>query len=552
MGTILFVFGNINQFKCIMKKLILFIAILFYIPFTIFAGQEKSDQIQCFSRNNSGKLKLDSVVQYSYQRCWGCVQGEWSDFGYFLDSKAEYIYHTNNFLQQTKLYYFNEDSLKSIIYGRADSTFDYHGNLLQYIGYDWNIKENNWKPVLRNDSEYNSENKIILKTDYKVSTIDGSYQFTKKNWIEYSYTEKGLISMEKRWVYNKSKEEWEVDQYYEYKYDNYGNIIFESQLREGDIYTDKYEIKYNNSGSIIQCIHYEWDSDNYIWDFTRNSKQYQYDSNGNLLYSSHLDSTENGIEAISPFEEYLYDINGRLTRSISYNCNNAKDYCSYFMNAYSYVDSIDYTIKYDSTFTREIENGIDWGWEKYFLYSYYYDNDGTLIKYKIDELNLINDYYSLIGEYHHDKDSNSITFTRSIKDEEDGQYIYQEKDEKKFDNNDNILEWIKSGWDEDSAKWIVYNYINYYYSEHDPTDANVQTAHVITVYPNPVSGILYLEGTSYIKDYRFDVFNSEGKFVYSSEVNRTYTIDLHSLVSGIYLYRISSDGKYFTGRFIKK
>jgi hypothetical protein len=62
------------------------------------------------------------------------------------------------------------------------------------------------------------------------------------------------------------------------------------------------------------------------------------------------------------------------------------------------------------------------------------------------------------------------------------------------------------------------------------------------VYPNPSTGIFYIN--SNIEKYNIVVFNIMGKIVYQSSVSSAQSvIDLSGNASGIYIYRILSDGK---------
>lgn len=69
----------------------------------------------------------------------------------------------------------------------------------------------------------------------------------------------------------------------------------------------------------------------------------------------------------------------------------------------------------------------------------------------------------------------------------------------------------------------------------------------ITVFPNPTTGLIYLQGVS--SNSKIDLFSMEGKLI--SSFKQFKNINLSSLKSGIYLLRVSSETKVNTLRIIK-
>jgi hypothetical protein len=64
-----------------------------------------------------------------------------------------------------------------------------------------------------------------------------------------------------------------------------------------------------------------------------------------------------------------------------------------------------------------------------------------------------------------------------------------------------------------------------------------------SIYPNPATEILYVEGEGVA-----EVYNTLGQMVISNEVNGTAQINVSNLESGVYFVRMNGD----TQRFIKK
>ena len=67
--------------------------------------------------------------------------------------------------------------------------------------------------------------------------------------------------------------------------------------------------------------------------------------------------------------------------------------------------------------------------------------------------------------------------------------------------------------------------------------------HNVSVYPNPNSGVFYLNSHASLKNVKVDVFNITGQNVYSTKNNdlNQQRIDLSSQANGVYTIRISSD-----------
>ena len=96
----------------------------------------------------------------------------------------------------------------------------------------------------------------------------------------------------------------------------------------------------------------------------------------------------------------------------------------------------------------------------------------------------------------------------------------------------------------ESYSFYVFNRCSYYSS-----DVEINTLST-KVYPNPASTFLTLE-FNYSLLGSLEIYNMLGKNVYSSEVlGLIHTLDVNSLKSGLYIYKLSTDVGEMTGRFI--
>ncbi len=82
------------------------------------------------------------------------------------------------------------------------------------------------------------------------------------------------------------------------------------------------------------------------------------------------------------------------------------------------------------------------------------------------------------------------------------------------------------------------------------SNPNIQTNDAINIYPNPVSHELNLTA-DFDFDATFNVFNTNGKLIYSSTVQNNAIVDLNSLSTGSYVYQIVSNKVNVVGKLIK-
>lgn len=96
--------------------------------------------------------------------------------------------------------------------------------------------------------------------------------------------------------------------------------------------------------------------------------------------------------------------------------------------------------------------------------------------------------------------------------------------------------------------------------EISPLTATPETLELIgrKPYPNPASQLINipLQGYSIAGNKRISLFTIEGKKILDRKINgecNVIQIDIHSLTSGVYLYRVSTDGKEaIKGKFLKQ
>jgi len=92
-----------------------------------------------------------------------------------------------------------------------------------------------------------------------------------------------------------------------------------------------------------------------------------------------------------------------------------------------------------------------------------------------------------------------------------------------------------------------------YYLANSAENSKINNLELISVYPNPTSGILNLESKNTLfKDTKVEIFNATGSLIKSliiSNVDR-YTLDLSDQSAGIYFINVSSVYTNFTKKFV--
>jgi hypothetical protein len=77
--------------------------------------------------------------------------------------------------------------------------------------------------------------------------------------------------------------------------------------------------------------------------------------------------------------------------------------------------------------------------------------------------------------------------------------------------------------------------------------------HLITIYPNPVSEILYISCENQIEPYTFKIVNLVGQIVKQGTISYPKTeINLVGMMDGYYLVQFQNGQQTVTKKFIKK
>lgn len=84
-----------------------------------------------------------------------------------------------------------------------------------------------------------------------------------------------------------------------------------------------------------------------------------------------------------------------------------------------------------------------------------------------------------------------------------------------------------------------------------PVPVTTPSTKSITVFPNPTSGLLWIDGASEVESGMVEIFTTNGEIIHSSEMNfsEKRAIDMSHFSSGIYGIKITSDNQVYISKF---
>ena len=211
--------------------------------------------------------------------------------------------------------YFRNGSL----YGQYDRTFDDNGNVIKSVwtgmsGFVeiWEIEYNDKREIIKEKREsYNINSDRDHKTIYREYKYDNNHNVIfdfyedsdgETYLSEYSFNDKG-----DEIKFTAKDETGEIyGYYYEYVYDEKGNITTEIQTSfDGEIY-EICETIYDEGGRIVKyTVTYRRDQEMLV-----ETKEYTYDNNGNVIKYVYTSDIETDLVC-----EYYYDDNGNQIKA---------------------------------------------------------------------------------------------------------------------------------------------------------------------------------------------------------------------------------------------
>lgn len=440
------------------------------------------------------------------------------------------------------------------------------------ISYNWNTNNNQWEPGIKYEFYYNDSGKNTI-------AIILSWDATNNVWENYSktlmeYNEYGELTLYAQYTWS---QQWTGSFKNEIDYDENGNMLHEiisawDQNTSQWVLNHKYEYTYNSNNNMLSEFSYNWDLNNNTW-INSYKKIYTYNS-GNLLIltiRSFWDSNNN-TWVYSYKNEYSYDAAGNLILHYEYDWD-------FIGNVWKNSKKDEYTYDSDGHMVTEINLTWDSGcnvWGFTFKTEYVYNTDGKLTTETYYNWDTFSNQWIPDSKTHYayDIDDNLILQTDYNWDTNTNQWVNNEKQNYSYDNNytyDDLLipflysdelymvyfthmltEYVQFSWDAVNNQWSYNSKGVLYYSAHETNGINDIHDSGVKVYPNPATDHINFDLTGIQGTALIELFDMQGRLITSKETSGDTYLPVAKLTNGLYLYRISYNGKIQQGKIIIK
>ena len=317
-----------------------------------------------------------------------------------------------------------------------------------------------------------------------------------------------------------------------------------------------------------------------------------YNTNGQLLrYIEFEKDVFTNTLALSYKSEYEYNTNDKTKTKYSWNADSKS-----WMLRYKTVDTYDTTGKTILAFTS-LWNINSWTDEKKTVYEYDTNANKTVETFYIwwsDKW--LNSSKTI---YNYDVQGNALGETNFSWNSITQTWIESYKNEYLLDNNFNISTEISYSWNTstelweqsskaecfydlntlvsdvfsngilnvfgkhkltsaklysyDGTNWVFDGLASTYFSTHDfQSGTKTVVEDAIKVYPNPASDVITFNVDKSIGQFTIQLIDLQGKIVLNKTSNNNNALSIDKLSKGLYLYKILSDTKIYTGKIIVK
>ncbi len=401
---------------------------------------------------------------------------------------AREILMDDNYLEVEKIYY------------------NYHsgGQLFQMIVNFWDLTNQVWVPIFKEEFQYDDFNNLILESNSQWNSSQGTWNDYYKFRVQYIYNEVGKpFTIEASyWSLFLEQEKWYPSFKEEYTYDSQGRMqamTYSIPSEDAFIYAQKEEYHYTDDGQIFS---------------------------GAIVYNWHSNTWK---------AEY------RVT-NISWHCVESKLMTSFLMwiNNNSNGSQVDWKIMSKST------------WEyhpllqRITLYQEEVQFNNTW-KPSYREVSTFNQHNYLVRY----EEQYNVGFV-SVKWETDYGYSFDGE----FNDQGqpkNLVLTIYDWWEE---KWLNNQEFVFEYNS-TPTTTNPinKVSEFATVFPNPANDIIYITSVYNLEGIHLSIVNIRGQVVKSMSIPQ-YTersvVDISNLTSGFYLVKLQTGNSTQVVKLIKR
>lgn len=368
---------------------------------------------------------------------------------------------------------------------------------------DWDTISNSWKESWKTSTTYNSDGKVTLK-------ISQLWDNTGNTWVnddmeENTYNSNTMLVEDIKSIWNSTTNTW--------VYSQKGVSTWDSTL-------------------LLTRIVFNWDTLSSTWKESRKTECIQYDVNGKLLevidyqWNSSLNQWDNFLRGV-----YTRDANGNSIQSIFYFWIGIWDYNSKTVNDFDINNNLIHSYRY-------IRNSNAWrpSTEKFYVYDAYYQQIEERSYLWNQSLGLMIEHKKITQSY--DALGNRVEYINYDWDSSLSNWYYVNKSENFYDLDNNMIELRYYVWNNQLLTWDdnMWGYLCTLTS----TSQNINDDNILTIYPNPSKGIVYLAPTNSFKT--IWLYSMTGEVILKKEYFTENQLNLESVINGIY-FIVIKDGE---------
>jgi len=402
--------------------------------------------------------------------------------------------------------------LDSIIFNYSDAslskeihTYDSHGNCISSIEYSKASGATIWNNDYKTEKSYDIFGNIIHSISYSWLNTENRWRASVK--YKYIYDGQGLGISKMQYLWNDDIQKWNLVWKEHQKFDLLGNIesVFyynwQSDTKEW-VKNIKYTYTYNAMNLLTSILKYSWINESNTW--VQVGDQYNTYNADNKLTNSVYSIWNENVATKQDKTDYTYDENGNKSLVISY---------TWSVETNQWIEETKNEFTYD-----------DLGNTNQFI-AYNWSSDSTWIIEGKFELLCSNDIMidEVLWPYEEDDIVQIVSMPISFS----------------LQSLDNDV------WVDDSEGVLYYSKFEYdYIDEKDSNDAQI--------FPNPAINIMSVQLPDIYKQAEFQLYDLQGKMIMKREIQNKENINIENLLSGVYIYSISFNGKTERGKLIKE
>jgi hypothetical protein len=442
---------------------------------------------------------------------WNSTNNKWDGYnGYEV-----YSYDRNRKVTCYILKLWETTTSEWVNKSKEESHYNIIGDIDLKYTYRWDITLLNWVLDSKKEINYNSFNKKTTETYYSWNNISKTWSGSLKN--ENIYDEAGKQLFYNYYWWDSSKNSWSKSGKKEYSYSGNTGMYLGYAIDMDSIWSlsDKGEYIYDQYNNIISDAFYNWRADSLYW-IGINKSDKLYDENNNIIQTIIYSWNNNSKSWVNSGKgEYGFDNEKRTIQTATYNWDalNSK-----------WVGITKTGNLYDQ-YNNKIETST-------------YKWDGTT------------DIWYCSGKTSISFDSNnrksqliSQSWSKSVL-----SLVFNYKDDYLYDNEGDILLDSTSNWNSTLSEWTPTSNYRYYYSLKTISDIYSAKQDILSIYPNPVRNIIYinkLRDNSVVR-----IYDSNGKIMNEMK-GCNGAIDVSEYTKGLYLVKVTSDNETKIAKFIK-